>query len=196
VSAVGRTITAPSPSGFTIANAIQTDASINPGNSGGPLINAAGQVIGLNDQIDTNSQNSSGQGQSSGVGFATPSSADVRIANEIITTGKARNAYVGVCLAPTNTAGAAIASQPSTSCPQPVTSGGPGAKAGLQAGDVITAVNSTPITDVNKFIGTIAGYRPGDTVTLTVHRGGEVKKLRLTLGVQPSAAPGNNQSGP
>jgi putative serine protease PepD len=193
VSATGRTITAPSPSNFTIANAIQTDAPINPGNSGGPLINAVGQVIGLNDQIDTNTQDSTGQGQSSGVGFATPSNADVRIANEIISTGKAQNAYVGICLAPSGKA--AVASQPSTTCQQPVVPGGPAAKAGLKPGDVITAVNGKRVTNVNQFIGTVAGYSPGNTVTLTVNRGGQVKDLRLTLGVQPSSASGS-QGGP
>ncbi len=80
VSAVGRTIS--SPNQFTIANAIQTDAAINPGNSGGPLINAAGQVVGLNDQIETNNQNAQGQGSNSGVGFATPSNAAARIARQ------------------------------------------------------------------------------------------------------------------
>ena len=94
VSAVGRTINAPNE--FTIPNAIQTDAPINPGNSGGPLVNAAGQVIGLNDQIETNNTNGEGEGSSSGIGFATPSNSDARIAREIISTGQAHNAYVGV----------------------------------------------------------------------------------------------------
>ena len=105
VSAVGRTIQAPNQ--FTIPNAIQTDAPINPGNSGGPLINAAGQVIGLNDQIETNNTNGQGEGSSSGIGFATPSNSDARIAKEIISTGKAHNAYVGVSLDPTVSGGAA-----------------------------------------------------------------------------------------
>src|SRR5207248_5483834 len=107
VSATGRTISAPNQ--FTIPNAIQTDAAINPGNSGGPLLNASGQVIGLADQIETNNQNSQGQGSNSGVGFATPSNTDVRIANEIIKTGKAHNAYVGVSLNPSSSGGAQIA---------------------------------------------------------------------------------------
>ena len=131
ISAVGRTITAPNQ--FTIPNAIQTDAPINPGNSGGPLINAAGQVIGLNDQIETNNTNGQGEGSSSGVGFATPSNSDVRIAKEIIATGQAHNAYVGVSLDPTVSGGAAIAksAQPERRVADPAgLAGGQGGPAG------------------------------------------------------------------
>jgi putative serine protease PepD len=197
VSAVGRTITAPNE--FTIANAIQTDAAINPGNSGGPLINAAGQVVGLNDQIETNNQNAQGQGSNSGVGFATPSNSAARIAREIISTGTARNAYVGVSLDPTVSGGAAISKNAQTSatgCRQsPVVPGGPAAKAGLKPGDVITAVNGKRVTSVDQFVGTIATYAPNDTVTMTLQRGGQTKHIRVTLGAQPSS-PQNCNSGP
>jgi putative serine protease PepD len=182
VSATGRTISA--PNAFTIPNAIQTDAAINPGNSGGPLINASGQVIGLADQIETNNSNSQGQGSNSGVGFATPSNTDERIANELIKTGKAQNAYVGVSLNPNGSGGAHIAS---------VQSSGPAAKAGLQGGDVVTAVNGQSVANTNQFVATIANYAPGDTVTLTVKRGGQTRTLKLTLGSQPSSAPSSNQ---
>jgi putative serine protease PepD len=187
VSAVGRTISAPNQ--FTIANAIQTDAAINPGNSGGPLINAAGQVIGLNDQIETNNQNAQGQGSNSGVGFATPSNAAGRIAREIIATGKARNAYVGVSLDPSVSGGAAIsktAQTTSSGCKQsPVVPGGPAAKAGLKPGDVITAVDGKRVTSVDEFVGTVASYSPGTTVTMTVTRGGQTKQFHVKLGAQP-----------
>jgi putative serine protease PepD len=192
VSAVGRTISAPNQ--FTIPNAIQTDASINPGNSGGPLINAAGQVIGLNDQIDTNNQNGQGQGSSSGIGFATPSNSDARIAKQIISTGKAQNAYVGVSLNSRVQGGAAISTTSQSS--QPIVPGGPADKAGLQPGDLITAVNGKRITSVNDFVATIANYSPGDTVTLTIKRGGQTKNVKLTLGAQPaSPAQAQNQGG-
>jgi S1-C subfamily serine protease len=194
VSAVGRTIQAPNR--FTIPNAIQTDAPINPGNSGGPLINAAGQVIGLNDQIETNNTNGQGEGSSSGIGFATPSNSDVRFAREIISTGQAHNAYVGVSLDPGVTGGAGIAKSTSSNGAAPIVAGGPAAKAGLQAGDVITAVNGTQVSDINKFVATIAGYAPGNTVTLTVNRGGSTKSIKLTLGSQPaSASTGQSQQG-
>lgn len=191
VSYVGRPITAPNQ--FTIANAIQTDAAINPGNSGGPLINSSGQVIGLNDQIETNNTNAQGEGSSSGVGFATPSNNDVRIANRIITTGKAQNPYVGVSLDQTVPGGAAIArsAQPtSNGCSEPaVVPGTPAAKAGLKPGDLITAVNRKRVTSVDQFIGVVATYAPGDTVTFTVKRGGRTLHISVKLGAQPKSPP-------
>ncbi len=192
VSAVGRTINAPNQ--FTIPNAIQTDAPINPGNSGGPLLNAAGEVIGLNDQIETNNTNGQGEGSSSGVGFATPSSSDARIARDIIATGQAHNAYVGVSLDPTVSGGAAIAKNSSTAGASPIVPGSPAAKAGLEAGDLITAVNGTPVASVNQFVATIANYAPGDTVTLTVNRNGQSKSIKVTLGAQPASATSQSQS--
>jgi putative serine protease PepD len=191
VSATGRTITAPNQ--FTIANAIQTDAPINPGNSGGPLINASGQVIGLNDQIETNNTNGQGEGSSSGVGFATPSNADVRIAREIIATGHAHNAYVGVSLDPSVGGGAAIAKSATQSGSPPIAPGGPAAKAGLQPGDIVTAVNGTQVADINQFVATIASYAPGQTVTLTVNHGGQTKTVKVTLGSQPASAASQSQ---
>ena len=191
VSALARTIQAPNE--FTIPNAVQTDAAINPGNSGGPLINAAGQVIGLNDQIETNNTNSQGEGSSSGVGFATPSNSDARIAKEIISTGKAENAYVGVSLDPSVSGGAGIAKS-SSSGEAPIATGSPAAKAGLQAGDIITAVNGQHVTSVNEFVAAIANYAPGDTVTLTVNRNGSTKSIKLTLGAQPASAPSSSSS--
>ena len=193
VSALARTITAPNQ--FTIPNAIQTDAPINPGNSGGPLINAAGQVIGLNDQIETNNTNGQGEGSSSGVGFATPSNSDVRIAKEIIATGQAHNAYVGVSLDPTVQGGAAIAKGTTQSGSQPIQPGSPAAKAGLHGGDIITAVNGAHVASVNQFVATIANYAPGDSVTLTVTRGGQTKTIKLTLGAQPASAGSQSQQG-
>jgi putative serine protease PepD len=193
ISAVGRTINAPNQ--FTISNALQTDAPINPGNSGGPLLNAAGQVIGLNDQIETSNTNGQGEGSSSGVGFATPSNSDARIAREIISTGQAHNAYVGVSLDPTVSGGAGIAKNSSASASSPIVPGSPAAKAGLQAGDVITAVNGTPVASVNQFVATIANYAPGDTVTLTVNRSGQNKQIKVTLGAQPASATSQSQQG-
>jgi S1-C subfamily serine protease len=193
ISAVGRTIQAPNE--FTIPNAIQTDAPINPGNSGGPLVNAAGQVIGLNDQIETNNTNGQGEGSSSGVGFATPSNSDARVAREIIATGQAKNAWVGVSLDQTIAGGAGISKSTSSAGQAPITPGSPAAKAGLQPGDVITAVDGTKVVSVNQFVATIANYAPGDTVTLTVNRGGSTKSIKLTLGSQPANAPGTSTSG-
>jgi putative serine protease PepD len=191
VSALGRAIS--SPNDWTIANAVQTDAAINPGNSGGPLLNSSGQVIGINDQIDTNATTSTGEGSSSGVGFAVPSNTVARVANEIISTGKAQNAYVGVELQSSSTGGAAIA--PNSNGQVGVQPGSPAAKAGLQAGDKITAVDGHTVNTVNQFIATIADYSPGDTVTFTVDRSGSTKQVKVTLGNQPAAAAASGSSG-
>ncbi len=184
VSAVGRSITA--PNNYTITGAIQTDASINPGNSGGPLLNAQGQVLGLNDQIETNSD------QSAGIGFATPGNTDVQVANEIIAGHKVQHAYVGLCLNPNSTSGAQIATSASPNCPAPVVAGSPAAQAGLQAGDTITAINGQRVTSTNDFIAMIANYKPGQTVTFKVTgpgQGGSGKSVHVTLGNRPATAP-------
>jgi S1-C subfamily serine protease len=110
VSQVDRSITA--PNNYTIPGAIQTDAPINPGNSGGPLLNANAQVLGLNDQIETNNTTQSGQGSSSGIGFATPINTDAKIANQIIGGKTPQHAYVGVCLSSSGSGGAQIATTP------------------------------------------------------------------------------------
>jgi len=184
VSAVGRSITA--PNNYTIPGAIQTDAPINPGNSGGPLLDASGQVLGLNDQIQTNS------GDSAGVGFATPASTDVQVANTIIAGKTVQHPYVGVCLenSPT-TPGAEIATSGGGNCASgPVVAGSPAAKAGLVEGDVITKINGTTIPDSDGFISVISGFKPGDTVTLTVITPSHKKKtIKVTLGSRPASAP-------
>jgi S1-C subfamily serine protease len=184
VSAVGRSIMA--PNNYTIPGAIQTDASINPGNSGGPLLDASGQVLGLNDQIQTNS------GDSAGVGFATPANADVQVANTIIAGKSVQHPYVGVCLENSTTSpGAEIATAGGGTCSTgPVVAGSPAAKAGLVQGDVITKINGTTIPNSDGFITVISGYKPGDTVTLTVvtpsHKTTTVK---VTLASRPATAP-------
>jgi putative serine protease PepD len=184
VSAVGRSITA--PNNYTIPGAIQTDAPINPGNSGGPLLDASGQVLGLNDQIQTSS------GDNSGVGFATPANTDAQVAQTIIAGHKVEHPYVGVCLNDSSTTpGAQIATAGGATCPTgPVVAGSPAAKAGLVSGDVITKINGTSIPSSNGFISVISGFKPGDTVTLTVITpSGKTTTIKVTLGNRPAAAP-------
>jgi S1-C subfamily serine protease len=172
VSAVGRSITA--PNNYTITGAIQTDAAINPGNSGGPLLDGKGEVLGLNDQIQTNS------GSSAGVGFAIPSNMVAHIATQILSGHKVRHAYVGVFLNGTSTGGAQITSvQPGT----------PATQAGLEPDDVVTAINGKRITSTQQFIETVDTYSPGQTITLTVKRGGQTKSIKLTLGTRPQTRP-------
>ena len=181
VSAVHRSIRA--PSGFEIPGAIQTDAAINPGNSGGPLLDASAHLLGLNDQIQTSS------GSSAGVGFAIPSDTAARIANRIISGNSVKHAYVGVSLQPTPAGGARIAAHPDQNGNPPVVPGGPGGNGGLQPGDLITAINGKAINSTDSFIATIDTYHPGDTVTLTIKRGGQSHQVKLKLGTRPATLP-------
>lgn len=178
VSAVGRSIQA--PNGFTIPGAIQTDAAINPGNSGGPLLDANGRVLGLSDQIETNNSTPTGQGSSSGVGFAIASNMVAHIANQLIAGQQIKHAYVGVSLNPSSTGGAGLTS---------VTPGSPAASAGLQQGDLIVAINGKGISSTQQFIETVDTFTPGQTIELTIKRGGSTQHIKLTLGTRPSSAP-------
>ena len=172
VSAVGRTITA--PNNYSISGAIQTDAPINHGNSGGPLLNASGAVIGVNVQIDSESNGSEG------VGFATPIDTVKSVADTLIAGGKVEHAYLGIQVgdAPNN-GGAQV------SC---VVSGSPADNAGMKAGDVITAVGTTQITSADDLTAAVNTYKPGDKATMTVTRNGSTKSLSVTFGNRPSSA--------
>ena len=187
VSQTGRSIQA--PNGYTIPNAVQTDAAINPGNSGGPLLDANAHVLGLNDQIETNNSTAGGEGSSSGVGFAVPSNTVKEVATQIIAGHQVQHAYVGVCLNGQSGAGAQIATQPTQSCPNPVSPGSPAAQAGMQPGDQITAINGTPIASTDQFIATIDHYKPGQSVTMTVTRSGQSKQVKVTLANRPHKTP-------
>jgi S1-C subfamily serine protease len=186
VSQTGRSIEAPNR--YTIPGAIQTDAAINPGNSGGPLLDAAGDVLGLNDQIETNNTTAGGEGSSSGVGFAIPSNTVQRIAAGIVGGKPVQHAYVGVSLEPTSAGGARIDTQ-QAGAPAPISAGSPAAAAGLQPGDLITAIDGKAVTSTDQFIAMIDRYAPGDTVTLTVNRGGQIKQIQVKLATRPASAP-------
>jgi len=170
VSAVNRTITAPNT--YSISGAIQTDAPINHGNSGGPLLNASGQVIGVNAQIESDS------GGNDGVGFAIPSDAVKSVADTIISGGKVQHAYLGITIATTSSgAGAQVSA---------VKAASPALSAGLKAGDVITAIDGTAVTTADDLTAKISAHQPGDKVTLSVTRNGSTLKLDVTLGTRPS----------
>ncbi|MDQ2981016.1 MAG: trypsin-like peptidase domain-containing protein [Actinomycetota bacterium] len=169
VSALHRSIDSLSK-GFRIADSIQTDAAINHGNSGGPLLNARGQVIGVNAQIRSDS------GGSDGIGFAIPSDTVRSIAGQLISTGKAQHAYLGVSLDATATSARVAAVRPGT----------PAAKAHLRAGDVITAVTGTNVDSAEALTRAIDAHSPGDTVTVTYERNGQEHSTQLKLASRPS----------
>jgi putative serine protease PepD len=167
VSALNREIVA--PDNTPIEGAIQTDAAINHGNSGGPLLDLQGNVIGITSQIQSDS------GGNNGVGFAVPSNMVRSIATQLISTGKAQHALLGVSIQTAASGGVAVGQ---------VSAGSAAASAGLQAGDVITAVDGTSITTAQNLRAIIAGHTPGDSVTLTIQRGGSAKTLTATLGTK------------
>jgi S1-C subfamily serine protease len=195
VSATGRDIQA--PNGLSIPNAIQTDAAINHGNSGGPLIDRFGRVIGINSQIEGGTVNAN-----VGVGFAVPSDTARTVADELITSGHAEHAWLGVRVESIDPSvaklvrglpkrGVVVAS---------VVKDSPAAKAGLLAatrhvtvggvnglagGDSIVALAGKPITSSAQLADLVATHRPGDSVTLTVVRDGRSRTVHVTLGNVP-----------
>jgi putative serine protease PepD len=153
----------------TIGGAIQTDASINPGNSGGALVNASGQVVGINTAIATNG----GEG-SIGVGFSIPINTAKQVAQQLIDSGKVSHAFLGVSVTDaTGDAGGALIAQ--------VTDGSPAAKAGLKQGDLITKINDTAVEDGNTVVGAVRGFKPGEKVAVSYVRDGQPHTVTVTL---------------
>ncbi len=194
VSALHRQMT--SPNGFSIDDSIQTDAAINHGNSGGPLLNGGGEVIGINSQI------AGGSGGNEGVGFAVPSNTVRSVASQLISSGQAKHAYLGVSMEtiPADVAprlhmpaGVEVAQvrDPDT----------PAGKAGLRGangqtvvagqpystgGDVITAVDGKPVHTTDELGRAIASKQPGDQVVITYVRAGRTFHVKVTLANRPS----------
>ncbi len=166
ISAVDREIAAPDET--PIEGAIQTDAAINHGNSGGPLLNLKGKVIGVTAQIQSES------GGNDGVGFAIPSNTVRSIADQLIATGKAQHALLGVNVK-TALNGVAIAS---------VESGSGADAAGLKVGDVITGVDGASVTTAERLRAVIAAHAPGDKLSLALLRGSKTQTVTVTLGVR------------
>jgi S1-C subfamily serine protease len=186
VSAVNRPVQPGSSGGQapqTFFNAIQTDAPINPGNSGGPLVNARGQVIGVNAAIDTlGSDPLTGiQGGSIGLGFAIPVNQARRIIVQLIRAGYATHSVLGAALNE-NYAGAGAEIAPSHQGERPVTPGGPAASAGLRPGDVITELGSQPIINAYSLMDAIRSVPPGSTVRVIFDRQGHLMLARVRLG--------------
>ena len=200
VSAVQREIS--SPNGFTIENAIQTDAPINPGNSGGPLIDAAGEVIGVNSQIEA----AGGRGNV-GIGFAVPIDTAREVAQQLIDTGEVQHAYVGISGADLTPEIADVLNLDTDSgaLVQSVVPGSPADDAGISAGDarvsvagqqlrvggdLITAVDGHPVTGMDDVIAAVDSKQPGDQLELTVERGGDERSVTVELADRPAQAGG------
>ncbi len=176
VSALNRPVSAGGGDETSFINAIQTDAAINPGNSGGPLLDMAGRVIGINSAIARDPGSASGVSGNIGVGFAIPSDQAAKTAEQLIATGRAVHPVIGVRL-DTNYAGegARIVD------PGGVTDGSAAASAGLQDGDVIVAFEGKRVAGSNQLVVAIRAKNAGDTVRLTVQRGGQQVDVTLTL---------------
>lgn len=179
VSALYRSTALPSTSGTSIyANMIQTDAAINPGNSGGALVNDRGELIGINSVIESYS------GSSSGVGFAIPVNYAINIANQIIDGKTPVHPYLGVSLTSIN---AYIARQNNLAVDQgayvtEVVQDGPAVAAGIEKGDIVTALDGDAIASADGLIIALREHEVGDKVTLTVVRGKDEHEVEVELG--------------
>ncbi|MFE9971038.1 trypsin-like peptidase domain-containing protein [Streptomyces hirsutus] len=189
ISARERPITAGGGQGdgsdVSYVDALQTDAPINPGNSGGPLLDAEGRVIGINSAIRSaagGGEAEGGQAGSIGLGFAIPINQGKRVAEELINTGRATHPVIGITLDMDYAGdGARVGTEGSDGGP-PVSTGGPGDKAGIKAGDVITKVDGQRVHSGEELIVKTRAHRPGDRLELTLERGGKEREISLVLG--------------
>ncbi len=203
VSALQRQIQA--PNGFSISDVIQTDAAINPGNSGGPLIDGAGQVIGINSQIESQS------GGNEGVGFAVPIKTAADVVSQLENGGQVHQAYLGI-------SGGDITPEIAHALNLPVTqgvliervlNGGPADDAGIKGatgqatisgqtfpvgGDIITKVDGKPISGMDDVVSAVNDHKPGDEITLTVFSGSQQKDVTVKLGDRPTHVQDSNSS--
>jgi Do/DeqQ family serine protease len=201
VSAKNRTLEA----GAHIQNFIQTDAAINPGNSGGALINANGQLIGMNTMILTGGSSFGGEGGNVGIGFAVPSNMAKSVMDQIMKSGHVSRGYLGVTLKSLTPESAPLlgVSEAHGAVIDDVTPGGPGAKAGLKQYDVITGIDGKKVEGMDDATMNVISHAPGSSVTLDIIRNGQPMKVTVTLGQRPGGIDwtknnnngGNNNNG-
>ena len=167
LSAKNRTIT--EENGAQLVNLLQTDTAINPGNSGGPLLNGRGEVVGINTAI---------AGQAQNIGFAIAITPVMDVIDSLRGGSVPDRALMGVTTQPTGEGlGVEVIE---------IAEGSGAADSSLRVGDVIVAVDDTDITDPTSLGAAIAGYQPGDTVTVTVERNGSTQEISVTLGTRPT----------
>ncbi len=179
VSAMGRSID--TGQGYQMDGLIQTDAAINQGNSGGPLVDLAGEVIGINTLIVRNT----GTGAvAEGLGFAIPINTAQAVAQQIIQKGYFSHPYLGIGYQPITPDIAAAYSLPAQwgVYVTQVAANSPASQVGLQRGDIITKVGDVTLDDSHSYLNTLYTYKPGETVTLTVVRGNQTMTFSVTLG--------------
>ncbi|KAB1149266.1 PDZ domain-containing protein [Streptomyces luteolifulvus] len=186
ISAKNRPVASSDGSGSNASymSALQTDASINPGNSGGPLLDAKGNVIGINSAIQSTSNGGLGgtsQSGSIGLGFAIPINQAKYVAQQLIETGKPVYAKIGASVSLDESVSGAKITEQGASGSEAVEPGGPADKAGLKPGDVITKLDDRVIDSGPTLIGEIWTHKPGDKVTITYERGGKEHTIELTL---------------
>ncbi|MBK9924700.1 MAG: trypsin-like peptidase domain-containing protein [Anaerolineales bacterium] len=179
VSATGRSID--TGNGYQIEDLIQTDAAINHGNSGGPLVNLAGEVIGINTLVVRNTNSGD---VAEGLGFAIPVNTAQAIAQQIIQKGYFARPYIGINFQPINPN---IAARYNLSAQwgvyiMEVSANSPASTAGLQQGDIITKVGDVALDETHSYVNTLFAFKPGDQVTLTVMRNGQEMQVQITLG--------------
>ncbi|MBQ3296934.1 trypsin-like peptidase domain-containing protein [Candidatus Saccharibacteria bacterium] len=183
ISGIGRSVTASDDTGYnteTLTDMIQTDAAINSGNSGGPLVNAAGEVIGINTATSTSAEN---------MGFAIPISSAKGMLSQLIETGSAKRTYLGVYSVEITPEVAKAYNLPvsegvylySPSSYSAIVKNSPAAKAGLKDKDIVTAINGVKVGASGSLANLIGEYKPGDTVQLTVIRDGNETAINVTL---------------
>ena len=167
-----------------VTNAIQTSAAINPGNSGGALVNAKGELVGINSSIASLGQSQGSQSGNIGIGFAIPVKEAKSIADQLISSGKAQHAFLGVSTRDTvvtdgnaKRAGAQVVS---------VSGGTPAANAGMKSGDVVIAVDGQRVDSATALVAQIREMKAGDKTTLTIIRDGSRKDVSVTLAVKPA----------
>lgn len=192
VSAKGRHL----EQGTYIQNFIQTDAAINPGNSGGALINAKGELIGVNTAILSGGSSFGGEGGNIGIGFAVPANMAKQVADQLMKGGKVSRGYMGAGLkdVPADAAPLLGLKDSKGVYIAQVTANGPAAKAGLKKEDVVTAIDGKKVDSSDELTSEVISRAPGSTITLNVVRNGQPMTVKVTLGQRPTSIDFDNQN--